>query len=591
MDKYPTTFHLPFSPGITNEDSVINEHDINNMSFIKKESDEENNDLIIITEKIDGGNCCIKNGQIYARTHSKPTIHWSFGRIKEIYEQQIKCYDIDHLEIYGENMTCTHSITYNNLISPFYLFGIYNTIAKKWLSWKQIEYYAKLFNIPTVPVVYIGPKLSITDLKKMIIKESKLISRLSNDVLPEGFVVRLFDEFTTFNTNIAKYVRKDHIQTTDSWDNKENKADIKTTIPINIREPILQYTIYCDLDGTLVDFEKKVDELGLTGAHNNKLWPALKNVHNFFGSLEWINNAELLWKTIEPYNPIILTGLPMEGDWAAIQKKQWCAKNLGSHIQVICCKSSEKQQYCKKFNILIDDRLQLKEKWELMGGIFIHHTTVTNTIQQLYDLNIITSSSFTTFTTAISIKPTIISSVSPSTPIHITPITPIISSTTPVSNYVIKNNLKLLILIGVPGSGKTTFSKKLSKWIHISQDKEGSKDICEDLIGKYCKTGKNKVILDRCNTSGNEIIKWIKLSMLDKKEIGIIYFNKNIKECEYRVQNRQNHETLKPGNNIMNIITGHKKSMISISELNKITENIFIVNNDMESDLLANKLK
>jgi hypothetical protein len=37
---------------------------------------------MVVTEKLDGGNCCIKGGQVFARTHSKIATHWSFDTIK-----------------------------------------------------------------------------------------------------------------------------------------------------------------------------------------------------------------------------------------------------------------------------------------------------------------------------------------------------------------------------------------------------------------------------------------------------------------------------------------------------------------------------
>ena len=40
---------------------------------------------VIITEKMDGGNCCLFGGNVYARTHKHPTTHASFGPVKQIY--------------------------------------------------------------------------------------------------------------------------------------------------------------------------------------------------------------------------------------------------------------------------------------------------------------------------------------------------------------------------------------------------------------------------------------------------------------------------------------------------------------------------
>lgn len=56
--KYNRTFHLPWSPGTTNDDKISK--DVS--SLIGRE--------IIITEKLDGSNEGMDNGGVYARSHS-----------------------------------------------------------------------------------------------------------------------------------------------------------------------------------------------------------------------------------------------------------------------------------------------------------------------------------------------------------------------------------------------------------------------------------------------------------------------------------------------------------------------------------------
>ena len=46
-EKYPKTPHLPFSPGINSDDITLDSKHCN--QFLNKE--------IVITEKLDGGNC------------------------------------------------------------------------------------------------------------------------------------------------------------------------------------------------------------------------------------------------------------------------------------------------------------------------------------------------------------------------------------------------------------------------------------------------------------------------------------------------------------------------------------------------------
>jgi hypothetical protein len=79
------------------------------------------------------------------------------------------------------------------------------------LSWDETTDWFKLLGIETVPVIYDGP-FNIDVLKG-------LYKPLYNDCEMEGFVVRTAQGFKLkdFDKVVAKYVRKDHIKTTQHW--------------------------------------------------------------------------------------------------------------------------------------------------------------------------------------------------------------------------------------------------------------------------------------------------------------------------------------------------------------------------------------
>jgi hypothetical protein len=58
----------------------------------------------VVTEKLDGGNCCLHQGEVYARTHSAPTTNDWFSRTK----MALSCFAwvecLKQLKIFGENM-------------------------------------------------------------------------------------------------------------------------------------------------------------------------------------------------------------------------------------------------------------------------------------------------------------------------------------------------------------------------------------------------------------------------------------------------------------------------------------------------------
>ena len=108
----------------------------------------------------------------------------------------------------GENMYAKHSIYYKNLESYFYLFSIWD--AKNCcLSWKDTKEYADLLDLVTVPIIYEG----IFDIDKI---QNIFDTEFSDQ---EGYVVRIADKFhyNDFSTSVAKWVRKNHVQTSDHW--------------------------------------------------------------------------------------------------------------------------------------------------------------------------------------------------------------------------------------------------------------------------------------------------------------------------------------------------------------------------------------
>ena len=120
---------------------------------------------IVITEKIDGENCGIERGGVYARSHAAYTTSpWSsmvrqlHGRISHDLHEGIM--------LFGENVEGIHSIEYVDLNSPFYLFGIRENDF--WSSWKEVEETAFLLSIPTAPVLFQGKVASTRELESVV---------------------------------------------------------------------------------------------------------------------------------------------------------------------------------------------------------------------------------------------------------------------------------------------------------------------------------------------------------------------------------------------------------------------------------------
>ena len=218
MKKYPRTYHLPFSPEIHSDDKVCDVLDLQKIIDDKTP--------VVITTKMDGGNCCLSADGVFARSHAQETTCPTFNYIKNVhYYPNIQSITDNDFKIFGENMFGIHSIEYNNLTDYFYVFNIVSN--DKFLPFKVAKDVAKVLNMQTVPVVYEGVIPSLSWLEKFLATELKQ----PNDILGgvrEGFVIRVADEFlvSEFSRNVFKYVRRGHIATTEHWSKNWKQAKL-----------------------------------------------------------------------------------------------------------------------------------------------------------------------------------------------------------------------------------------------------------------------------------------------------------------------------------------------------------------------------
>ncbi|WP_376959172.1 hypothetical protein ABNQ39_04300 [Azospirillum sp. A26] len=146
--------------------------------------------------------------------------------------------------------------------------------------------------------------------------------------------------------------------------------------------------LFLDLDGVLADFDRGV--VAVTGKRPEQLamkemWRVLSRHADFFGTLEFMHDAQELWDFCAPHRPTILTGLPL-GSWAPEQKTRWVARMLGADVPVITCMARDKARYATPGAILVDDREKAREPWETAGGCFILHRNAADSIAELAKL-------------------------------------------------------------------------------------------------------------------------------------------------------------------------------------------------------------
>lgn len=189
--KYHRTYHLPWSPGIHDDDRMID----NVNHFHGRE--------VVVLEKMDGQNFSLYRDFLHARS-VESAHHPSQDRIKNKWAQI--CGDIpEGWRLNVENLYAKHSIHYLDLKAYEYGFSIWNE-KNVCLNWDETKEWFQLFDIPTPVEFYRGIYNE---------KEIKLIWKDSMWENCEGYVLRPVDSFpySEFRKWVLKFVRKNHIMT------------------------------------------------------------------------------------------------------------------------------------------------------------------------------------------------------------------------------------------------------------------------------------------------------------------------------------------------------------------------------------------
>lgn len=202
--KYPRTAHLPFSPGGTRDDRRIESV----RPFLHT--------TIVVTEKVDGSNVCLEHEACYARSHGSAPSHPSFDAFKAMHAGLRDRIPVG-IQVFGEWLYARHSIAYDRLPGYFMIFGVRDTTTQRWSSWEEVLDWSERLSVPEVPQLLKGIVESERDFQHAIEGLAAAPSPLGE--AREGLVVRRAGGFRdeNFDTSVAKWVRKDHVQTDDHW--------------------------------------------------------------------------------------------------------------------------------------------------------------------------------------------------------------------------------------------------------------------------------------------------------------------------------------------------------------------------------------
>ncbi|GIT90507.1 2'-5' RNA ligase [Jannaschia pagri] len=193
--KYGRTYHLPTSPGATDDDKTMSD-----MAHLMSASE------IVITEKMDGENTTIHAGGCHPRSLD-PRPHRSRDWVKAFAAGISPALDQGE-RIIGESLFAQHAIAYDAL--PSYFLGFAVIQSGTVLGWDETLARFEGLGITPVPILHRGPpSVGVIDTTVGSLDLTR----------QEGLVVRVAGSFPEAQQDryLGKWVRAGHVATDVHW--------------------------------------------------------------------------------------------------------------------------------------------------------------------------------------------------------------------------------------------------------------------------------------------------------------------------------------------------------------------------------------
>ena len=209
---YPRTMYAPYTPCESPGYRTLSMEDMEN--FVGKR--------IIITEKLDGTNTTLYNGNVYTRSgrRSRHKIH---GMVKKYHAWKVW----DAPKLSGEDIYAVHSLEYDAVQPDKTFYAFHLRLGRKFMEWDYLVKYTNELEIPIVPLLFDGVCDSVEEVQEKHMEIFESGSRLGPT--PEGAVMRIADRIPAmeFSKDMCKVVRRDHVQTDEHWSRNWKPCKIK----------------------------------------------------------------------------------------------------------------------------------------------------------------------------------------------------------------------------------------------------------------------------------------------------------------------------------------------------------------------------
>ena len=225
------------------------------------------------------------------------------------------------------------------------------------------------------------------------------------DAMLQGLYFKAKKSKRPFKDVVNTYLDIFTSQETITQEEKENILDIWRSRAKALSLPVFEqenmgnkYKIYLDMDGVIVDFNKRFTELAGMGPREyestfgkEKFWDFIDSKEKgggvgFWVGMDWMPGGEALYNRVAQHNHALLSS-PSRSESSRIGKHQWKKKYTPS-TKLILALAKNKQNYADGNNILIDDRESNIQQWREAGGIGILYKSASQVNKELDKLGL-----------------------------------------------------------------------------------------------------------------------------------------------------------------------------------------------------------
>jgi hypothetical protein len=239
-------------------------------------------------------------------------------------------------------------------------------------------------------------------LRQMI--DSKLLSKAEYfklekevDANLQGMYFRAKKERHPFKDVINTYLNTQNITPEEKEEilNLWRKRVKALSLPIfENEEKVMDYKIFLDMDGVLVDFDEQFKEL--TGQYpkdyeathtTDEFWNEIDNAGvGFWRGMKWMPGGEALYNRTSQFDHVLLSS-PSRSEVSKIGKSLW-RRDKTPNTKLILSRSHLKKNYAAPNHILIDDRESNIKQWRDAGGIGILYKSAEQVNKELDKLSL-----------------------------------------------------------------------------------------------------------------------------------------------------------------------------------------------------------